>query len=52
MAKPIKSTPHLIGVEANEFLKKMIEIENSRTTYQQKEFARKIEKNMKELGEK
>jgi len=46
MAKPIRSTPELTGVEADRFLEKMIQIEQSKTTIKQKSFAKEIEKNM------
>lgn len=46
MAKPIRSTPELEGHKADEFLKKMLKVEESRVTYQQKEFAKEIKKNM------
>lgn len=49
MAKPIKSTPELTGEEANEFLKKMMRIEQSKITTKQKTFAKEIEKNMNQL---
>lgn len=49
MAKPIRSTPELRGEEANEFLKKMLIVEESRITSKQKEFAKKIKHNMEAL---
>ena len=49
MAKPIKATPELTGEEANRFLRKMIDIEGSKITYEQRNFAKEIEKNMSVL---
>jgi hypothetical protein len=49
MAKPIKSTPELSGEEANEFLSKMIKVEETRITPKQIEFSKEIEQNMKLL---
>lgn len=49
MAKPIKSTPELTGEEADEFLRKMIKVEESRITEIQKNFAQEIERNMAAL---
>ncbi|GAH45235.1 unnamed protein product [marine sediment metagenome] len=49
MAKPIKLTPQLTGIEADKFLEKMIKVENSKTTHNQKIFAKDIKKNMNEL---
>ncbi len=49
MAKPIKSTPQLTGQEADNFLRKMIIVEESRITPKQKAFAEEIERNMKVL---
>jgi len=49
MAKPIKSTPELVGKEADIFLEKMIKVDNSRITSKQKSFAKEIDKNMKLL---
>lgn len=49
MAKPIKATPELTGEEANEFLRKMIHVERSKVTQEQKRFAKEVEKNMSAL---
>lgn len=49
MAKPIKSTPVLNGEEANAFLKKMLEVERTRITLRQKQFAKEIKENMASL---
>lgn len=49
MAKPIKSTPELNGEEANKFLRKMLNVEKSRITLKQKEFAKQIKANMESL---
>lgn len=49
MAKPIKSTPELSGKEADEFLRKMIKVEQSRVTLRQKKLLEEIEKNMSQL---
>lgn len=49
MAKPIKSTPELVGEEADEFLEKMLKIERSKITSKQKLLAKEIEKNMAQL---
>ncbi len=49
MAKPIKSTPELSGEEANEFLKKMLKMEESKITREQIQFSKEIEQNMKLL---
>lgn len=49
MAKPIRSTPELTGEEADKFLEKMIKVEESRITENQKIFAKEIEKNMSAL---
>ena len=49
MAKPIKSTPELSGEEADNFLRKMIYVEESRVTQKQRDFAKEIKKNMSAL---
>ena len=49
MAKPIKSIHELKGEEANNFLEKMLRIENAKITDKQENFAREIEKNMNQL---
>ena len=49
MAKPIKSTQELTGEEANKFLEKMIFLDKSKITFKQKEFAKKIDQNMRLL---
>lgn len=47
MAKPIRSTPELKGEEADKFLKKMLQLENTRISIIDKEFAQEIELNSK-----
>jgi len=49
MAKPIKSTPELVGEEADNFLRKMIQVEESRITEKQKLLAKEIKRNMTNL---
>jgi len=45
MAKPIRATPELKGEDADNFLRKMILVENSPITNQDKELVRQIESN-------
>lgn len=49
MAKPIKSTPELTGEEADKFLRRMITVERTKVTPEQKRFAREMERNMSNL---
>jgi len=45
MAKPIRATPELKGEEANEFLRKMINLERNRITDVDKQLLKDIEMN-------
>ena len=45
MAKPIRATPELKGEDADKFLRKMILVEKSPITNQDKELVRQIESN-------
>lgn len=45
MAKPIRSTPELKGIEANNFLRKMADVEKSRISKVDKEILESIKKN-------
>ena len=45
MAKPIRSTPTLVGEEANKFLERMIVVENSPISKTDKELAEQIKAN-------
>jgi hypothetical protein len=49
MAKPIKATPELTGEEADKFLRRMIKVERTKITPEQRRFAIEIEKNMSNL---
>ena len=49
MAKPIRATPELVGEEADKFLEKMLNVEESKITVKQKSLAKEIEKNMELL---
>jgi Fe2+ or Zn2+ uptake regulation protein len=49
MAKPIKSTPTLEGEEADKFIEKMLTVEESKITAQQKKIIERIKQNMREL---
>ncbi len=45
MAKPIRSTPELKGELANKFLSRMIKMENSKITRQDKVLSKEIKAN-------
>jgi len=49
MAKPIRSTPTLMGAEADKFVERMLKVEKSRVTSEEKKFSKEMEKNMKLL---
>jgi hypothetical protein len=49
MAKPIRATPTLEGKEADEFIRKMLIVEKSKITAQQKKIIQRIKQNMEEL---
>ena len=45
MAKPIRATPELRGEIADKFIRKMISIENSKMTKEDKKLLREIKEN-------
>jgi len=49
MAKPIRAVRTLSGEDANIFVERMVAVENSKITKEQKKFAKEIEENMKSL---
>ena len=49
MAKPIKATPTLVGKEADRFIERMIRVENSKITQEQKRETKEIIQNIKAL---
>ncbi len=49
MAKPIRSTPTLVGEEANKFVERMLKAEKSRVTSGERKFSKEMEENMKLL---